>query len=77
MQLHELLNPILADTDAPGKQFFPRPGPAIATVGLGVDGLDVHQQRVVAEMAPLRRAGRTHEMLVISSHAGLKHSALH
>ena len=46
-------------------------------MGLGVDGLDVHQQRVVAEVATLGRAGRPHEVLVVPGHAGLQHPALH
>jgi hypothetical protein len=36
-----------------------------------VDGLDVHQQRVVAQMAPLRGAGCPHEVLVVPGHAHL------
>ena len=58
MQLDELLDPFLAHPNAPGQQFLPRPRPAVATVGFGMDRLDVHQQRVVAEMAPLRWATR-------------------
>ena len=42
-----------------------------------MDGLDVHQQRVVAEAAPLRGAGAPDEMLVVPSDAGFEHPALH
>jgi len=42
-----------------------------------VDHLDVHQQRIVAQVAPLRRAGTAYEVLVIPGHAGLQHAALH
>jgi len=77
VQLHELLNAFLANADAPGQQFLPGARPAVATASLGVDGLDMHQQRVVAQVAPLRSACATHEVLVESGHTHLKHPALH
>lgn len=77
VQLHEPLDALLASPDAPGQQFLPRPGPTVAATGLGVDGSDVDQQRVVAEVATLGRAGRPHEVLVVPGHAGLQHPALH
>ena len=39
-------------------------------------GLDVHQQRVVTEVPPLRRAGCPYKVIVMSGCAGHKHSAL-
>jgi hypothetical protein len=51
VQLHELLYPLLAHLDTPGQQFPPGPRPAVAR--LGVDGLDVHQLRIVAEVSVL------------------------
>ena len=77
MELHELLDPLLAHPDAPAHKLFPRPGPAVAAAGLGVDGLDVHQQRVIAEVAPLGRTSRPHKVLVVPSLAGLKNPALY
>src|SRR6218665_2970800 len=49
----------LPPRDALGQQFLPHARPAVAAPRFGVDHLDVHQQRVVAEMAPLGRAGST------------------
>ena len=69
--LHELLDPLLAYADAARQQFLPRPRPAIAAVRLSVDCLDVHQQRIVSQVAPLGCAGAAHKVLVIPGHAGL------
>jgi hypothetical protein len=77
VQLHELLHTFLAHADASGQQFLPGARPAVAAARLGVDGLDVHQQRVVAQVAPLRSAGLAHEVLVVPGHADLQHPALH
>ena len=77
MQLHELLHPLLAHPDATCKQLFPRTWPAVATVRFSLDDLDMHQQRVVAQVAPLSRAGKAYKVLVVPGHAGLKHPALH
>src|SRR6218665_915335 len=44
--------------------------PAVAAPRFGVDHLDVHQQRVVAEMAPLGHAGSTNEVFVVAGDAG-------
>src|SRR6218665_2171275 len=56
---------------------LPRARPAVAPPRFGVDHLDVHQQRVVAEMVPLGRAGSTNEVFVVAGDAGLQDSALH
>ena len=69
MQLHGIR--------AKGKQLFPGARPAVAAVRFSVDGLDVHQQRVVAQVAPLGGTGTAYEVLVIPGNAGLKHPALH
>lgn len=53
MQLHELLHPQLAHPDAACEQFLPDARPAIAASRLGVNGLDVNQQRIVAQMPSL------------------------
>lgn len=37
----------------------------------GVDGLDMHQQRVIAQVAALRVAGPADEVLVVPGHADL------
>ncbi|MFT5934507.1 MAG: hypothetical protein ACI83N_001845, partial [Hydrogenophaga sp.] len=46
-----------------------------------MDGLDAHQQRIVAEVAALATlanpAGTAKEVLVLASHADLQHPALH
>src|SRR6218665_856840 len=54
----------------PGPPHPPRP--AVPPPRFGVDHLDVHQQRVVAEMAPLGRAGSTNEVFVVAGDAGLQ-----
>ena len=38
---------------------------------------DMHQQRVVAQMAALHVAGPTHQVRVVSGHADTEHPALH
>ena len=48
VQLHELLHPQLAHTNATDKQILPAARPAVATAPLGVDSLDMPQQRAVA-----------------------------
>lgn len=77
MQLHELAPPLFAHPGAPSQQLFPRARPAVAALGLRGDRLDMHQQRVVAEVAPLRRAGSLDDVFVVAGHAGLQHEALH
>jgi len=69
VQSHELLNPFLAHPDSARQQFLPRARPAEAAVRFSVDDLDVHQQRVVAEEAPLRCAGKAYEVRVIPPRA--------
>ena len=65
MQLHELLHSLLADQDA-----LPPPR-------LGVQGLKMHQQRLVAQALPLGIASTAHQMRVVARHANLQHPALH
>src|SRR6218665_3515133 len=69
--------PALAPRGARGRVFLPRGRPAVAAPRFGVDPLDVHQQPVVAEMAPLGRAGSTNEVFVVAGDAVLPDSALH
>ena len=71
------LHPLLAHANAACEQLLPDARPAVAATGLGMDGLDVHQQRIVAQVAALRVAGPANEVLVIPSHADLQHPALH
>ena len=77
VQLNELLHPQLAHADASCKQLLPDARPAVPAARFGMDGLDVHQQRVIAQMAPLGIAGAACEVPVVSRHADLEHSALH
>jgi len=69
VQLHEFLHSLLADSNSACEQLFPDAGPAIAAICLGVDRLDVHEQRVVTQMAALRIAGLANEVFVIAAHA--------
>jgi len=75
--LHELLNPFLAHAHASGQQLLPDARPAVAAECLGVDSLDVHQQGIVTEVAPLGTADPANEVLVIPGHADMQHPALH
>ena len=77
MLLHHAPHALFAHTDATGKQFLPGAWPAVAAPCFGVDRLDVHQQRIVAEVAPLGIAGTANEVLVVPGHAHLQHPALH
>ncbi len=42
-----------------------------------MDGPDVHQQGVIAQMATLGRAGQENKVFVASRHAHAQHTALH
>ncbi|MNT67040.1 hypothetical protein D3C86_839330 [compost metagenome] len=75
--LHELLNPFLAHANSPGQQLLPDARPAVAAACLGLDSLDVHQQGIVTQVAPLRAAGPANEVFVVSRHADSQHPALH
>ena len=77
VQLHKLLHALLAHTNASGKQFLPGAWPAIAASRFGMDGLDVHQQCVIAQMAALNGAGQAHKVFVVPRHAHFQHPALH
>ena len=77
VQLHELLHSVLAHSNAACEQFFPSAWPAVAASRLGVDGLDVHQQRVIAQVAALDTAGPANKVLVKPGHADLQHPAQH
>jgi len=54
LQSYELLRPGFAYRDAARHQLAPDTRPAVATPRLGVKGLDVYQQRLIAQVAPLR-----------------------
>ena len=47
VQLHELLHSLLAHRDAACHQLALNARPAVGAAGLGVQGFDVHQQRLV------------------------------
>ena len=49
---HHSLQPLLADVHAVATQLAQYPGTAVAASGLRVDGLDVHQQRRLAQATP-------------------------
>ena len=55
---------------------FHVPGQPQASWCLGLSHLDVHQQRVVADIASLRRSGFPRRVLVVSGYAGLQHTTL-
>ena len=77
VQLDELLNALLAHWDAPAKQCLACAWPAIGRSCIGMDDLDVNQQCIVTEVAPLRTAGGAHKVLVITADADLQNPALH
>ncbi|WP_097200977.1 hypothetical protein [Variovorax sp. YR752] len=60
-----------------GQQLLPDAWPAVAAACLGVNGFDMHQQSIVAHLAPLSTAGLASEVLVVSRHADSQHPALH
>jgi len=57
VQLHELLHPGLAHGNTACHQLAPDARPAVGAAGFGMHGLDMHQQRLVAQVAPLRTNG--------------------
>ena len=48
-RLHHPVHPLLARTNAARGKLAPEPRPAIGTLHLGEDRLDVHRQRRIAE----------------------------
>ena len=75
-QMHELADTLLAYPDAPRPQLLPCARPTTGAVSFSADNLGVGQQRVVADMATLRRAGASHEVLVVPGHAPLQDQTL-
>src|SRR5216684_894903 len=74
---HELPRTFLAHPGPLGVHLFPDPRPAVLALGLGVDRLDMHQKRIVAQaLSPLRTRAPA-EMLVIAARAHPQHLALH
>ena len=76
-RLHQLLHPLLAHANTARQQLLPDARPAVGATVLDMHGLDVHQQRVVAQAATLGTACFAHGVLVLSGHAGLQYPALH
>ena len=72
VQLHELLHPLLDHRDAARYQFALDARPAVGATLLDVQGLDMHQQRLVAQVAPLRPAGTAYQMRVVAGRADLQ-----
>ena len=66
MQLHELLHSLLAHRDTARYQLAPDAWPAVGAPRLGVQGLDMHQQRLVAQVALRGIAGTAHEVRVVA-----------
>ena len=72
-----MLNPLLAHADAARQQLSPDARPAIGPTALDMEGLDMHQQSLVTQMATRCRAGVAHEVTVVARHAHAQHPALH
>ena len=77
VQLRELLHPLLAHTDAACQQFPTDAWPIVGATNFGVDGLDVHKQHVVAQMAAMGDPCPLIKVLVVLGHTNAKHPALH
>ena len=75
-QMHELADTLLAYPDAPRPQLLPCARPTTGAVSFSADNLGVDQQRIVAEVARTRRAGASHEVLVVPGHAPLQDQTL-
>ena len=64
VQMHEFLHPLLAHRDTTRHQFVLSARPAAGAAGFGVQRLNMHQQRLVAQVLPLRIAGTAHQVRV-------------
>ena len=69
MQLYELLYPLFAHTNSSCQQLLSSAWLAVAASRFGVDGLEVHQKCVAADIATLGSAGQTNEVLVVPGYA--------
>src|ERR1035437_419105 len=75
--LHQALYASLAHANPLGMQLPPDARPSIRTAILCVDGADVNQQSLIAEVATCGDLASPRLMLVIAGDAHFEHSALH
>jgi hypothetical protein len=68
--------PFSLGTNTANEQLLPNARPALAAAGFSVDGLGMHQQRLVAQEEALRAAGPAHKVPVVSGHTDTEHPAL-
>ena len=67
VQLHQLAHTLFTYRDATYPQRFPDPGPSIFLLGFRMNGLDMHQERIVADMLALLWRRLSCEVLVIAA----------
>src|ERR1039457_5089320 len=75
--LPQPLHPLLPRADALPPKWPPDPRPAVGSAILRIGSADVHQQRLVAEMAPLGYFPAPHQVLVVAGDADPEYTALH
>src|SRR5271167_450509 len=76
-QLHQPLHPLLAHADALRPQLPPDARPAIGSPVLRIDGADMHQQRLLTQVATPVNVPAANQVFMVARHAHAQDPALH
>src|SRR5665811_2147267 len=75
--LHQPLHPLLAHANALSPQLPPDPRPAVGSAIRRIYGADMHQQRLITQMATLNNTPPANQVFMVTGHAHPQNSALH
>src|SRR5271167_3476051 len=76
-QLHQPLHPLLAHADALSTQLPPDARPAVGSPVLRINGADMHQQRLVTQVAAPENVPAANQVFMVARHAHVQDPALH
>src|ERR1035441_9422908 len=69
--------PLLAHANALSPQLPPDPRPAVGSAIRRINGADMHQQRLITQMATLNNTPPANQVFMVTGHAHPQNSALH
>src|ERR1039458_7893137 len=75
--LHQPLHPLLAHANALSPQLPPDPRPAVGSAIRRINGADMHQQRLITQMATLHNIPSANQVFMVTGHAPPQNSTLH
>src|ERR1039458_8982443 len=75
--LHQPLHPLLAHANALSPQLPPDPRPAVGSAIRRINGADMHQQRLITQMATLHNIPSANQVFMVTGHAHPQNSTLH